>query len=389
MNDKPITVKVKDPKSIETGFLTANYVNYEVETVELNFLVRRRYSDFEWLRQMLVKYNPGYMVPPLPNKKIGQRRFEQDFIEKRMKFLQKFIDAVLQHEIFKSCECLVSFLQMVERGQFDSKIKELISYQPSPYIEDFKTFSGKIIISSEEEDHEKYFKNISNYFRIQSQLFDRLNFNMKNYHQNMRLACENLQDIQKDFEVLHLLNTRVLMKEQITKSYEEFGIFFKNWKRTVYKQNELVKTQVRDFFKFIRMECTSYDELIKHRETIKDQFVAEHTRLSGKKEKLWNQMDMAKWDIIDEFNKVDHGLLMKDKAYALATMCTKESQNLEKLKKQLGYANRMNIEELKKIIKINCDKFTINLRKFVEEFYPTLTDGINVWSGLATFINSY
>ena len=62
-----------------------NYVNYEVETAAMQWIVRRRYSDFEWLRIVLAKFNPGQVVPPLPNKKIGNRRFEEDFLEKRMK----------------------------------------------------------------------------------------------------------------------------------------------------------------------------------------------------------------------------------------------------------------------------------------------------------------
>lgn len=97
MNDKPIKVYVKNPKPVETGFLSSNYINYEVSTSELEWLVRRRYSDFEWLRTVLLKYHPGHVVPPLPNKKIGSRRFEVDFIEKRMKFLSMFMDAVMEN----------------------------------------------------------------------------------------------------------------------------------------------------------------------------------------------------------------------------------------------------------------------------------------------------
>ena len=75
LNDKKITVIIKNPKPIITNFLSSNYVEYEVETSPLNWLVKRRYSDFEWLRQVLTKFCPGIVIPPLPNKKIGSRRF--------------------------------------------------------------------------------------------------------------------------------------------------------------------------------------------------------------------------------------------------------------------------------------------------------------------------
>ena len=89
------------------------------------------------------------------------------------------------------------------------------------------------------------------------------------------------------------------MKEHITKSFEELGIFVKNWKRILYKQNEIVKVHLKDFFKFIKMEGTSYEELIKNREEVKSKYVSEKVRLTTKKEKLWQGMDVTKWEIID------------------------------------------------------------------------------------------
>ena len=70
---------------------------------------------------------------------MGSRRFDQDFIEKRMKFLQKFIDDVINVETFKACEAVVSFLSMTDREQFDRKIKEMNSFIGYNYIEDLKT----------------------------------------------------------------------------------------------------------------------------------------------------------------------------------------------------------------------------------------------------------
>ena len=74
------------------------------------------------IRNVLVKFSTGYDVPPIPNKKSGGRRFEKDFIEKRMKFLQKFMSAI------------------IEIINLKLKMKELTSFQTSPYIEELKLF---------------------------------------------------------------------------------------------------------------------------------------------------------------------------------------------------------------------------------------------------------
>ena len=114
----------------------------------------------------------------------------------------------------------------------------------------------------------------------------------------------------------------MIQKDEITKTYEELGIFIKNWKRIMFNQNELIKTHIKDFFKYIKMEGVAYSELIQSRDVIKMKYKAEYDRVMSKKERLWQSMDLGKWEIIDEFNKVDRVLLLKDKTYAMQKMCT-------------------------------------------------------------------
>ena len=390
LNDKKITVIIKNPKPVVTNLLSSNYVEYEVETKDMNWLVKRRYSDFEWLRQVLSKFNPGHMVPPLPSKKIGPRRFELDFISKRMKFLQKFIDDVMENEIFKASEPLKAFLSMSDKNQFLAKMKELASYLPSPYVNEYRTFDGEVEIDPPDEgDKEKYFVNITNYFKIQTQLFERMNSNFKTLHKNLTSSCYALNDIQRDFQTLHLLNVRVMMKDEITKAFEELGKFFKNWKRITYKQNEIFKTSLKDFFNLIGMECCAYTELIVKRNNLKNKFFEETKKLNATKERLWAGGDPSKWEIIDNYNNIDIVHLKSDKMYAFSKMCTQETNHVINLGNTLGFYNRRNMQELKKLMKKNCNKYMNDLKIFTDNFYPTLTDSLTVYTSMQMFVNNY
>lgn len=389
LNDKEIKVEVKNPKSVETGFLTSNYVHYEIETFPFKWLVRRRYSDFEWLRANLIKYHPGRFVPPLPSKKLGSRRFEERFITRRMGFLQKFLDSLLTNEDFKASEPLFAFLNISDRNQFEAKMKEISSVQPSPFIEDFKSLSGKILISLIDENNEKYFANIGQYFKIQTKLYEKLNADTKNFYLSFQSACHHLEEVQKDFEILNLLNSRVMMKDQITKGFEELAAFTKNWRRILIKQNETIKVHFKDFFKFMKVNGSSYAEMIKHREELNLKFIDENLKLQAKKEKLWIGLDVSKWEIVDEFNKVNKDILTKDREYAMSQMCTKETRIMDNMKKMLGYTNRMCLVELKKMVDTNANKFMDNVKTFSEKFYPSLTDGLNIYSDLSIFIQTY
>lgn len=389
ISDKKVEIIIRNPKPVETGFFSSNYITYEVVTTDVDWAVRRRYSDFVWLRATLCKFYPRMFVPPLPSKKIGSRRFEVDFVEKRMKFLTKFMLNLLENETFKASEPLVAFLSMGDRNQFEAKMKELTSFTPSMYIEDIKNITGKLYISSEIEGNEKYYTNINNFFKLQYQLFSRLNYNMKNFYLNINAAVTHLDDVQKDFEMLHLLNSKVQMKEEVTRCYEELGIFFKNWKRMLYNQNEIIKSNIKDFFKYIQMEGTAYEELIRSREEIKNKYTIENTKLNAKKDKLWASMDISKWEITEDMNKIDRVLLFRDKTYATAKMCTAETQMVDSLRQQLGYANRSNIDELKKLISKYCVSYIHNLNTFSEQLYPSLNDGLAIWTNITAFMDTY
>jgi hypothetical protein len=386
LNDKKVIIEVKNPKIISASYFQVNYIQYEVYTNITNWLVYRRYSDFEWLRYNLRKLYPKYFCPPIPNKKIGSRRFENDFVEKRMKFLNKFINSVCENEIFKTSEPLIAFLSLQDRTQFEEKMKEINSFTPSNFVEDVKNFDG--IVKLIEDNNNQYYKNISNYFKLQSQVLDRLNYNLKQYYYNISAACMNLDEVYNDFNNLFNLNKRINMKEEIFKTYEILSVFFKNWKRILFNQNEIIKNNIKDFYKYINMETDSFNELLLERDLIKNTYDYEHNRLLSKKEKLWDNGDITKYEILDEYNSVDNLVLLRDKKYAFNIMCTRETQIENNLHKQLNYTNWMYNEELNSLINRNSEKFVENIKIFCDNIYPTLNDSFNVWSEIASYTNS-
>ena len=387
LSDKKLNIIVNNPKEKDGGVFGKNYVLYEVHTEPFNWVVYRRFSDFDNLRKLIGKHFPSFYVPPLPNKKLGNRRFEKEFIAKRMKFLNLFINNLVQSESFKCSEILISFLSYEDRGKFDSKFKEFSTQQPSAYVEEYKTLDGKVTISHD-EGNEKYFTNINKYFRLQGQILDRLNFSLKMFYNNMIMVTESLKDVQKNFEILHVLNTRVLMKQTITKSYEEMSCFFKNYMKILIKQNDMVKNHMKDFFKYINLEGKAYTELIDRREELKAKYNAENQRVTAKKEKVYATGDITKFELGTDEKNVDRERILHDKPYAFEHICQNDTANLHKIYNQLGYANKMNMRELKKMIKEYCIRYVDNVKAFDVEFYPSINDLIGTWSNMETFVMS-
>jgi len=387
LNDTQVKVSVANPVTVEGGMFGKSYIKYEVTTQPFGWIVERRYSDFDMLRKLIQKYYPSFYVPPLPQKKMGNKRFTESFIQKRMKFLNQFINHVCENESFKASEILLSFLSYTDRGKFESKFKEFQTLTPSPYVEEYKTLDGVISITLDDKN-ERYFKNTNKYFNLQENILDKVNYNLKTLNHNMKVVSELIKVIQKNFEVLHMLNTRVMMKPVITKSYEEIACFFKNWGNILTKQRLLIKNHMKDFFKYINLEGKAYSELIVRREGLKDKYNSENMRITNKKEKLFNTGDINKMEIDPDDKTLNKQSLLSDKAYAFEHICVEDTKSLEKLHNQLGYANKMNLKELRKLIKEYCGRFVENMEAFNTGFYPTITDLLNTWTNVENFVRT-
>ena len=387
LSGQEIKIVVANPITVEGGMFGKSYIKYEVTTEPFNWTVERRYSDFDALRKLLQKYYPSFYVPPLPLKKIGNKRFTESFINKRMKFLNQFINNVIASESFKCAEFLYAFLSYTDRGKFESKFKEYQTRTPSPYVEEYKTLDGIISISLDEKN-ERYFKNTNKYFNLQANILEKVNYNLKTLNHNMKIVCELVKVIQKNFEVLHVLNTRVMMKPTITKAYEEISCFFKNWGNILTKQRLLIKDNIKDFFKYINLEGHAYSELIVRREELKEKYNSENARITAKKEKLFSAGDINKMELNLDDKSIDKQRILKDKPYAFDHICLADTRELEKLNNQLGYANKMNMRELRKIIKEYCIRFVDNLAAFDQGFYPSINDMLNTWTNLENFVQT-
>ncbi|KAK5614306.1 ATP-binding cassette sub- D member 3 [Crenichthys baileyi] len=93
--------------------------------------VRRRYSDFEWLKNELER-DSKIVVPPLPGKALKRQLpfrgdeglFEESFIEERRVGLEQFINRIAGHPLAQNERCLHMFLQeeTIDRNYIPGKV---------------------------------------------------------------------------------------------------------------------------------------------------------------------------------------------------------------------------------------------------------------------------
>ncbi|CAE8647512.1 unnamed protein product, partial [Polarella glacialis] len=104
-------VNVLEPKSV--GNAISRHTTYLVsgQLRDLTFLIRRRYSDFEWFRKALSEHFPGIRVPPLPKKQVAGR-FEESFVEARRAGLEEFLQRCFRiPQLCLDCKLFKRFLE--------------------------------------------------------------------------------------------------------------------------------------------------------------------------------------------------------------------------------------------------------------------------------------
>ena len=85
--------------------------------------VFRRYSDFLWLRTVLVKSFPGIFIPPLPEKKVLGNK-DNAFVESRRLDLQRWLQRVVVRQFLAEHESVNLFLHRAT-ASFDDEAKSL------------------------------------------------------------------------------------------------------------------------------------------------------------------------------------------------------------------------------------------------------------------------
>ncbi|XP_022649490.1 serine/threonine-protein kinase Sgk2-like isoform X2 [Varroa jacobsoni] len=138
--------------TIETPYLVENRIimyRIAVESYGQTWYVHRRFQEFMALSDTLKKLYPKDLVPKLPSKTLFNNRSEE-FVSKRSKGLQQFLNALLECEILRGDKHVAGFLQteLTDERLLESRPDNNASRQ-SEKLND--TAPGSSFTSSEED----------------------------------------------------------------------------------------------------------------------------------------------------------------------------------------------------------------------------------------------
>lgn len=124
-----------------TNYLVKNLVDLPNTEPSKDRSVIRRYSDFVWLQEVLLKRYPFRLIPELPPKRIGSQNADAQFLERRRKGLVRFINLVIKHPVLSKDDLLLTFLTVPTDL---SSWRRQASYDTTDEFTDKKISSGFI-----------------------------------------------------------------------------------------------------------------------------------------------------------------------------------------------------------------------------------------------------
>ncbi len=349
-------------EKVTGSFFSKAYMTFIITTSPLNFKVRRRYSDFEWLRQVLQNIYSSSVIPPIPKKgKIRVDRFEELFLLKRKRNLEKFLNSLLDDPVIRVSQILYDFLSIEEESLFNSKKKIYNSYKLPTNLQDFKSPEGNLDILIN-EDKELFYKNIKDSVDINQELLTKFNKNLKQLNTEMTSVFNRMDEISNICEELFLNSIKYYDINEIKITFIQLKDMFRTWSMTLKKQSCVFNVNIREYFKYMRNTFRSMKEMFNNVDNYKQSYYKSKRNLITKKEELFKKNDVSKWDLGPNKN-ISIVTLLKDKTLALPKMLYNETNAVINMKQMYGYYLNRAISEFERIIQLNIKEYTKNINE--------------------------
>ena len=361
-------------KSIYYSFLLENIPNKKNK-------IKRRYTDFEWLRKTLYRLFPGNYIPPLPKKSLNINKPEK--VDKYQKYVQYFVDGLLEDKLLKNSSIIYLFFTTEQERELISLMEKYDKVQKPRNMEYYYSREGNIMLDENilKREKKKELLDIKVDISKNNKIFGELNVALKSLEKEMKQVCDRMTEISNLFKKLYDMSINNSEKLGICKYYSDLSLFFKEYGNNEFQQMKNISEELKFHLKYLNLHYTvSIDELYNTFKFQHDLYFQVAENLKQKKETLYKNMDIEKWDLNPEDRNIDYN----DKNLIMKKMLPSDTKIVNDIKKYLiYYATQLNNENLR-IKDVLENKNNTNFKKLKDKSKQIL----NEFSGFLELMNS-
>ena len=361
-------------KSIYYSFLLENIPNKKQK-------IKRRYTDFEWLRKTLYRLFPGNYIPPLPLKTLNINKPEK--VDKYQKYLQYFVDSIMDDKLFKNSSIIYLFFTTENERDLISLMEKYNKVEKPKCLSYFYSREGNMVLDENilKRDKKKELLDIKSDISKNSKILGELNAKFKLLGQEMKQVCDRMTEISNIFKKLYETSINNSEKLNYCKYYSDLSLYFKEYGNHEFLQMKNISEELKFHLKYINLHYTvSIEELYNTFKFQHDLYFQVAENLKQKKEILYKNMEYEKW----ELNPEDRNINISDKKLVLKKMLPNDTRIVNDIKKYLiYYATQLNKENirLKDVLEKNNNN---NFKKLKDKSKQIL----NEFNGFLGLINS-
>ena len=367
---KDAEIKICFPEKVEGGLFSKSYVTYLMNTNPLGFKLRRRYSDFEWLRSILSTIYANYVIPPLCKKNYTDR-FSEVLISKRTRSIEKFMNGILIHPIMKNSDIFYNFISIEKEADFEKKKKEYNRLTGPVILNQVKTLDGELKVTVSKEK-EIYLENIKDYADLNEELLQKITKGYKALILLMEQLSEKMKELSELWKEIYKKNTKYFDMPNTTTSFNIMSKVMQDWCEINKKQRILINEGIREYFRYVKNEFHSIKDLSLKVDNNKAIYVKAFDKLMGLKENVFKQ-DISTWGLspVDMEKKLE---LLTNKNYAFSKMLPQETKKVDELKHNYGFYLNSIISEFERIRELNSKRHKNNIKMFINNITDSLND---------------
>ncbi len=345
-----ITIEISSPQKIEGGIFSKSYITFLVSTIPLKLQVRRRYSDFEWLRNLLINLYPTSVIPFLPKKSSFGDRFNEVFLNKRMRFLEKFMKFLITDPLIRNSKLLYEFLCIENENDFNTKKNFYNKLKPPSNLNEIATLTGYLNIRLLKQD-EKYINSIKENSTLHENIIKKIKTSISSLNEEISSVCNRFDEISELFFQFYQSSSKFSENSILTLTYKLFSKYMRNFGNNLKKHNEYINIDLKEYLRYIRKEFIQIKNLESQYENQRNTFLKSDEKLRYRKEDLFKKGDISKWELNPK-EKIKDEILLNNKNLAFDKMLDKDTKLNLLLKKNYAYYNIRIIEEYERLIKL-------------------------------------
>ena len=297
-----LEIKIVFPEKVESGIFSKPYISYGVSALPTNLNVRKRYSDFEWLNQKLTDHFVNCIVPPLC-KKNYMEQFNEDFISKRARALERFMNGIAIHPILRNSFIFYDFMSIKDSEEF--KQKKVMYEQPfkPKRINDFNNVDGLIKVNLS-ADNEIYFQNIIDDIEMNESLMTQIVHGYKNLFKLVLEINEKMTEIGYLWKKMETKSKKFYENSNTYTSYSIMKELMKDWTEMNKKIIIQTRQNIVETFRYMKNEYINFKPFAERVKEKKDVFFKAFdefyfSKIESQKKSLTVQEKIEKFNDID------------------------------------------------------------------------------------------